>query len=314
MPLGAPIPEPQNPPPQPPATPSDIPHSEFRNPHSADPSPLTPHPSPARLRANRANAQKSTGPRLPCGKAASSANAVKHAIFARDRFIERGQGAEDPADFREVLAETRRIYQPEGPRQDALAERIADCTWRLLRLRRFEIGAIHRRIDTDPDAPPPADPQLDERIADFQERIAAYGDAIAAALDAPSNSAEDLEPLREAAARELLLTTPKFTLPETMRMLSGLSKPAGRTADQVRAQVIQDYQRLIQREQASLAQIRPSQEHAALEADYRAERERLLYSIPETHDAYLLIRYETMLTRSRDKAVRELDELQARRD
>src|SRR4051794_38051552 len=39
--------------------------------------------SPAKLAANRANAQKSTGPRTPDGKAASRLNALTHGLCAR---------------------------------------------------------------------------------------------------------------------------------------------------------------------------------------------------------------------------------------
>ncbi len=38
----------------------------------------------ARTRANRENAQKSTGPRTDAGRAASSRNAIKHGLFAAD--------------------------------------------------------------------------------------------------------------------------------------------------------------------------------------------------------------------------------------
>src|SRR6202011_1327388 len=40
--------------------------------------------SPARLAANRANALRSTGPRTPEGKSASSRNALKHGAHATD--------------------------------------------------------------------------------------------------------------------------------------------------------------------------------------------------------------------------------------
>src|SRR5208283_3173267 len=38
----------------------------------------------AKTRANRENAQKSTGPRTDAGRAASSKNAVKHGLFCAD--------------------------------------------------------------------------------------------------------------------------------------------------------------------------------------------------------------------------------------
>jgi hypothetical protein len=49
----------------------------------------------AQIHANRANAQKSTGPRTPAGKAVVAQNAVKHGLSARLDVI-RG---EDQAEF-----------------------------------------------------------------------------------------------------------------------------------------------------------------------------------------------------------------------
>jgi hypothetical protein len=43
----------------------------------------SPTPTPGFLAANRANAQKCTGPRTPAGKARSSLNAIKHGGYAR---------------------------------------------------------------------------------------------------------------------------------------------------------------------------------------------------------------------------------------
>jgi len=49
----------------------------------------------ARILANRANAQKSTGPRTPEGKAVVSQNAVTHGFLARETVI----SGEDPGQF-----------------------------------------------------------------------------------------------------------------------------------------------------------------------------------------------------------------------
>jgi hypothetical protein len=49
----------------------------------------------AQIRANRRNAQKSTGPRTPQGKAVVSQNAIKHGLFARQDVI----SSESQADF-----------------------------------------------------------------------------------------------------------------------------------------------------------------------------------------------------------------------
>ena len=57
-----------------------------------------PNPSPIsrrKLRANRRNAEKSTGPRTPEGKARASRNATTHGVFCRDVVVP----GEDRAGF-----------------------------------------------------------------------------------------------------------------------------------------------------------------------------------------------------------------------
>ncbi|MGE5295463.1 MAG: hypothetical protein ACM3VT_11600 [Solirubrobacterales bacterium] len=90
--------------------------------------------SVAQIQANRSNAQKSTGPRTPQGKAAASQNAVKHGLLAEQVVIH----GEDPAEFdlyREgMLAE----LAPEGTVEAMLAERAVSLAWRLRRAERLQ--------------------------------------------------------------------------------------------------------------------------------------------------------------------------------
>src|ERR1035437_7669571 len=58
--------------------------------------------TPAQITANRANAQKSTGPRSVEGKSASRFNALKHGIDAASIVIP----GEDPADYAALAAES----------------------------------------------------------------------------------------------------------------------------------------------------------------------------------------------------------------
>jgi hypothetical protein len=83
----------------------------------------------AQVMANRANAQKSTGPRTAEGKAVVAQNAVKHGLRARVDVI-RG---EDQAEFdmqREALLGE---LAPVGLKESMLAERIVSLSWRLQR-------------------------------------------------------------------------------------------------------------------------------------------------------------------------------------
>ena len=71
--------------------------------------------SQKRLDANRRNAQKSTGPRTPEGKAKASANATTHGLssprgnpLAPGTFLH----TEDPSAFQTLLDEYVVTYQP----------------------------------------------------------------------------------------------------------------------------------------------------------------------------------------------------------
>src|ERR1017187_4081401 len=64
--------------------------------------------TPAQITANRANAQKSTGPRSVEGKSASRFNALKHSIDAATIVIP----GEDPADYDALAALYLHEYRP----------------------------------------------------------------------------------------------------------------------------------------------------------------------------------------------------------
>src|SRR5262249_17986552 len=84
--------------------------------------------------ANRANAQKSTGPVTSEGKAAISTNAVKHGVFARDWVVE----GDDPDDLKVLTSELLHEIAPRNRSETILAERIIWASWRLRRLAQAE--------------------------------------------------------------------------------------------------------------------------------------------------------------------------------
>jgi len=95
--------------------------------------------SKATIGANRRNAQRSTGPRTKAGKAASSRNATRHAVFAASPVI---PGVERAEDWEAHRAATLESLAPVGHLETALAERVAQTLWRLNRVVRFEATAI----------------------------------------------------------------------------------------------------------------------------------------------------------------------------
>src|SRR5437667_8306801 len=90
--------------------------------------------SPARLAANAANAQHSTGPRTPEGQARSSQNARTHGLTARDLVI----APDEREEFDELLHSYQTEIKPQGAIQQTLFDELVAAAWNLRRVRRME--------------------------------------------------------------------------------------------------------------------------------------------------------------------------------
>jgi hypothetical protein len=86
--------------------------------------------------ANRLNAQKSTGPRTPEGRAAVRLNGVKHGLTAETIVLK----GESEADFTNLLDSLEAEHDPASPTEEALVVQLAMATWRLRRLYHQEAG------------------------------------------------------------------------------------------------------------------------------------------------------------------------------
>jgi hypothetical protein len=112
--------------------------------------------SPARLAANRANAQQSTGPTTAEGKATSSKNALKTALTGRTVLLP----GDDAERYGCHLAHYGKAYRPLGERECELVQFLADTTWRLDRIAGLEYALYAKGSDEftaqvsdlDPDA------------------------------------------------------------------------------------------------------------------------------------------------------------------
>jgi len=100
------------------------------------------------VKANRQNAQKSTGPKSDQGKAAVSQNAVKHGLFAES--VIKG---ENPADYEVFHDKMLAELAPVGLVEAVLADRIASLWWRLKRAERMQNQAIDVMIARDESSP-----------------------------------------------------------------------------------------------------------------------------------------------------------------
>jgi hypothetical protein len=92
--------------------------------------------SAAQFAANQANAQLSTGPVTPEGKAACSKNSLKHGLTSCEVLIP----TDDPAEWQRKLDATVEFYAPATQQELDLVEQIAANHWRVRRSHVIENG------------------------------------------------------------------------------------------------------------------------------------------------------------------------------
>ena len=98
--------------------------------------------SPARIEANRANSLLSTGPQTEMGKAACSANAIRHGLTSA-RVVIKGESQQE---FDALVAGLFAAHKPANLAEESLVQQIAANYWRLLRVRRIEAGLYEEVI------------------------------------------------------------------------------------------------------------------------------------------------------------------------
>jgi hypothetical protein len=91
-------------------------------------------PTDAQIAANRANAQKSTGPRSVEGKAASRFNALQHGMDAASIVIP----GEDPAAYQSLLDNYYDDFHPQSALEEFHVDTLIRSDWQKRRLQRTE--------------------------------------------------------------------------------------------------------------------------------------------------------------------------------
>jgi hypothetical protein len=119
----------------------------------------------AQMAANRANAQLSTGPVTPEGKAKSSLNAIKSALTGRTVLLP----AEDSAAYEQLVKSFYDTHEPLGDREKTLVQSLADTQWRLLRIPSLELGIYAiGRLNLAESFPEEEDPQTRAALIEAQ--------------------------------------------------------------------------------------------------------------------------------------------------
>lgn len=93
----------------------------------------------ARITANRANAQKSTGAITQAGKAIVSQNAISHGLFAKNLILK----DENPLEYQLLLEQLQQELSPVGILEQSLVERVAISLWKQKRLLKAETARLN---------------------------------------------------------------------------------------------------------------------------------------------------------------------------
>ena len=104
--------------------------------------PIDPQTSERKKAANRENAQHSTGPKTTAGKDAVNYNGQKHGMYAKDVVIPHGFLKENEEEYKILLEDLERSWNPTDAMQKMLVGNIAEFEWRRRRGRCAEIGEI----------------------------------------------------------------------------------------------------------------------------------------------------------------------------
>jgi len=111
-----------------------------------------------RAEINAKNAQSSTGPRTPEGKAISSQNAVKHGLTASAPFV-LPEEQDEYSQFRKSL---RLQSEPNGPIEDELFEQMLHASWKMRRIRILEA-----KVESRAGGEALLDPKLESDLANL---------------------------------------------------------------------------------------------------------------------------------------------------
>ena len=259
--------------------------------------------------ANRRNAQKSTGPTTPEGKARSKMNAVKHGLLAKERLITVGGLGEDPEAFEQLLADLREDRRPVGTLEQILVENIAGYVWRGRRAQRYEAGAIQREVEYQRDQEAARSQGRFLRALNSGESLEESVEGIEYLLAALERAIDEVQrgdwstDSRTVIAQHLqdLVSLP----PGPVRRPGGHGKHGGPDEFDP-TQLLKDLNAQYDRLREHLPEVEASQKR---QADARVTS----YALPSATDLALLLRYDTPNDKKLHKTMDQLRKVQADR-
>lgn len=101
--------------------------------------------SKAQQKANRRNCLKSTGPKTSQGKAASSANSIKHGLSSAGITV---LPTENQADLDALASAITQEHRPSGDAEMFLVTQVIAARWKLARIERLEAEAFNQILES----------------------------------------------------------------------------------------------------------------------------------------------------------------------
>jgi hypothetical protein len=121
----------------------------------------------AQVTANQANAELSTGPRTPEGKATSSQNSLRHGFTAQTVLL----AGEDHAEYEALLFGLAASFPPMGHfALERAVREMANAEWRLRRARQHQEILLNSKIAELQKAEPALDP-LHLQLRAFEDLV-----------------------------------------------------------------------------------------------------------------------------------------------
>jgi len=124
-----------------------------------------------RALSNRANAERSTGPRTTAGKARSAQNALTHGLTSRSAVLP----SEDPAAHQRHCQQFQDEYQPKNASEKQLVHELADTAWRLNRIPLLEAELLSRAANPPTEEAAPVIRKTTFDIVDAHRLLATLG-------------------------------------------------------------------------------------------------------------------------------------------
>jgi hypothetical protein len=263
--------------------------------------------SPAQIEANRRNALNSTGPKTPEGKAASSMNAVKYGILARQLIVQGEYVQESPEEFQTFWTEYHVQLAPVGPLEEMLVDQIVAMNWRLRRVRAAESGEIalsmdsgcrHRartRVEFNEEWPHP-DQYMEKDLLELREQIEQGAELAKKAIDKITDDADE-------------------AYPSLLNKLNTLHAQISQNPDNLDPATLRESnkQKILDTLDVEIKKLSQQQINRRKHEAFKEQAHRNSDSIPHMNVVQKILRVETALENQLFRAIEQLERLQTRR-